>query len=122
MSERRAISEIVGDGAGEGGARCVVYRALRELLCEACGSVISEGELFTRRRIQGQRLRVMPRCGKCAPFKLEATERRSALLDTLLESDPTTKPTPTVAEREHVAEAVRRRLGPALSRGKRQAS
>lgn len=121
ISRPQAISEIVGDGEAEGGAPCVVYRALRRLLCEACGSVIGEGELFTRRQVPGQRLRIMPRCRRCAPFtpEGEGAKRRPGLLDALMLSRPPAAQTPTTSDPEKVAEAVERRLGPALARGRR---
>ena len=121
MSRQQAISEIVGDGKSAGGEPCVVYRALRQLLCEASGSVIREGELFTRRLAPGQRVRIMPRCRGCAPFIPEGdgAKRRPGLLDALIQSHPLAAPWPMPSDPGKAAEAVERRLGPALARGRR---
>ena len=121
VSRQEAISEIVGDGKSAGGEPCVVYRALRRLLCEACGSVIREEELFTRRPAPGQRIRIMPRCCSCAPFipEGEGEKRRPGLLDALIQSHPLVAPWPTPSDPGKAAEAVERRLGPALARGRR---
>ncbi len=81
----KGISEIVGQGELKGGRTTEVYRALRSLLCSTCGALIAESALFTRRRVKGVGLRIMPRCQKCAPFNLrEEKKERSALLDSLL--------------------------------------
>ena len=120
----QGISEIVGAGQTGEGARCVVYRALRPLFCDTCGVEISEGQLFTRWPLPAQKLNIMPRCLKCVPFKFDESEARhaseSALLKSLLKSQPETEArAPAAADSSKIAEAVERRLGPALSRVRR---
>jgi hypothetical protein len=127
----RAISEIVGRADMDEGGSAQAYRALRSLLCATCGSGIAEGSLFTRRRVKGIGVRIMPQCRECSPFTLQADRKeRSALLRSLLAS-PTDSAGHTPArnysenasqaqsdEKKKVDEAVRRRLGPALKRGR----
>lgn len=119
IAMKKGISEIVGEAFGAGDSRVTVYRALRQLICAACGGTIREGELFTRHALPGQELPVSSRCRGCAPFTSRGGARvRSALIESLL--------TPPVVEgeaeagrparREEVVEAVMKRLGPALSR------
>ena len=142
------ISEIYGEGRGPDGRATPVYRALRELLCSACGAPIAEGSLFTRKALPQFALRIMPRCRECAPFALAGdTEgvrpaigavgesdgtrgerpkgvgaRKSKLLEGLLTPAPETA-TPQKPERPRdVSEEVARRLGPALSRSRRKRS
>jgi hypothetical protein len=130
----RAISEIVGRADMDEGGNTQVYRALRSLLCATCGAEIAEGSLFTRRRVKGIGVRIMPQCRKCSPFTLQADRKeKSALLRSLLAEQPTdsTRRTGGTArdnsenvsqlqneEKQNIAEAVRRRLGPALKRGR----
>lgn len=130
----RAISEIVGRADMDEGGSTQVYRALRSLLCATCGAEIAEGSLFTRRRLKGIGVRIMPQCRECSPFTLQADRKeRSALLRSLLAEQPTDSARQTKApardnsenvsqtqneEKKNVAEAVRRRLGPALKRGR----
>jgi hypothetical protein len=119
----KGISEIVGTGEGAGRSCVTVYRALRQLICAPCGGMINEGTLFTRRSLQGQGLRILPQCQKCAPFNLsmdgDARRPRSIMLDALLaplseqEADSSLKE--EVAQ-DAVREAVAKRLGPALRR------
>jgi hypothetical protein len=124
------ISEIVGDADLKGGARTQVYRALRELLCATCGVQIAEGSLFTRRRVKGIGVSIMPECSKCAPFTLQSSKKeKSALLRSLLSERPAASSGNTVdssktdseaiAKEKNIDEAVRRRLGPALRHGRR---
>ena len=115
----KGISEIVGEAFGAGGSRVTVYRALRQLICAACGGTIREGDLFTRRALPGQGLRISSRCSGCAPFTSRGGARvKSALIESLLtpqaveEEAEARRP----ARREEVVEAVMKRLGPALSR------
>ena len=130
----KGISEIVGRGELDGGGGAEVYRALRSLLCATCGAAISEGALFTRRRVKGIGLRIMPQCAKCAPFTLQAGgKEKSALLRALLAEEPSDSPggarpprraAPDSAPQARAAESdvdeqVRRRLGPALKRSVR---
>ena len=119
----RGISEIVGAGQTGEGARCVVYRALRPLFCDTCGVEIAEGQLFTRWPLPSQKLNIMPRCLKCVPFKFDESEARrtseSALLKSLLKSQQETQARAPDADSSKIAEAVERRLGPALSRVRR---
>ncbi|HEV7373721.1 MAG TPA: hypothetical protein VGN95_03320 [Pyrinomonadaceae bacterium] len=130
----RAISEIVGRADMDEGGNAQVYRALRSLLCATCGAGIAEGSLFTRRRVKGIGVRIMPQCRECSPFTLQADRKeRSALLRSLLAEQPTDSARQTGAaarnssenasqaqseEKKNVDEAVRRRLGPALRRGR----
>ena len=115
----KGISEVVGEAFGAGESRVTVYRALRMLICARCSGTIGEGELFTRRSLDGRGPRILAQCRKCAPFDMRAAgeiERRpSALLDSLL--TPQTGPN-EVRTRNPGAEreAVERRLGPALRR------
>jgi RNase P subunit RPR2 len=55
----KGISEIVGEALSAGKSRVTIYRALKQLLCAACGETISEGALFTRRSLHGQGLRIL---------------------------------------------------------------
>jgi hypothetical protein len=127
----RAISEIVGRAYLDEGRSADVYRALRSLLCATCGSGIAEGSLFTRRRLKGFGVRIMPQCRECSPFTLQADRKeKSALLRSLLTEQPAGSAGPAKAarnnsenalqddEKKRVDEAVRRRLGPALKRGR----
>ena len=127
----KGISEIVGRGNLEEGRSTDVYRALRSLLCATCGTEIPEGALFTRRKVKGIGLRIMPQCAKCSPFTLQAGKKeRSALLQSLLAEQPAGSSgragvsTETDAQREaqaqSVNEAMKRRLGPALKRSRRE--
>jgi hypothetical protein len=118
----KGISEIVGEADGAGGSGVTVYRALRQLFCAACGGTIREGDLFTRRALRGQGLRILPRCRGCVPFTPRDTARgKSALIESLLtppagEAEPDAgRPT----RREEHVEAVMKRLGPALSRARK---
>ena len=139
------ISEICGEGRGPDGRATSVFRALRELLCSACGAPIAEGSLFTRKSLPQFALRIMPRCRECAPFRMagDAVEvtpagggeqsdsveaevpegagakKRSKLIDGLLTPAPETE-TPQKPKRSHnIDEKVASRLGPALSRSRR---
>src|SRR5918992_1055503 len=127
----KGISEIVGRADLVDGRSVDVYRALRSLLCATCGAEIVEGALFTRRRVKGIGLRIMPQCIKCAPFTLQAKRKeKSTLLRALLTEKTTDSakpeatssrisseaPSQQVEERKNVDEEVRRRLGPALKR------
>ena len=108
----KAVSEIVGR-ADEG---VEVYRALRPLLCATCGAGIGEGTLFTRRKVKGIGLRIMPQCPKCAPFTFEAgAKKESDLLRSLLAQPPDAPPKHPAPEK-NLKEEVARRLGPALKR------
>jgi hypothetical protein len=140
------ISEIYGEGRGADGRAVPIYRALRELLCSACGATIAEGSLFTRKDLSQFAPRIMPRCRECAPFgmvgdvagmspsvgddgtqngveaelpKGAGAKKRSKLIEGLLTPAPETE-TPRQPERSRsVAEKVASRLGPALSRSRR---
>ena len=125
-----AISEIVGEGELKSGRNVQVYRALRSLLCSTCGALIAEGGLFIRRRVKGIGLRIMPQCQKCAPFTLREDKReKSALLESLLKKEPPDSSKGSHAhsstelskkqEEKNLDEEVKRRLGPALKRGRR---
>jgi hypothetical protein len=125
----KGISEIVGRADVEGGGSAQVYRALRSLLCSTCGREIAEGALFTRRRVKGIGVSIMPQCRKCAPFTLQASKKeKSALLRSLLSEQPpdsstrsgvsTEAASTTQTEEKNLKEELRRRLGPALKRSR----
>jgi hypothetical protein len=125
----KGISEIVGRGELEEGRTTDVYRALRALLCATCGASIAEGLLFTRRRVKGIGLRIMPQCPKCAPFKLRPDKQeKSTLLRSLLAEQPEDSSRRTgvsdeadsQAKTQSAREEVQRRLGPALKRSRRE--
>jgi hypothetical protein len=130
----KGISEIIGRADVDGDESREVYRALRSLLCSTCGAEIMESALFTRRRVKGIGVSIMPQCRKCAPFILQASKQeKSALLRSLL-----TEPTPASSSTQtdsvtaananapedvkNLDEEVRRRLGPALKRGRHKRS
>lgn len=128
-----AISEIVGEGELSDGTREKVYRALRTLLCATCGAEIAEDLLFTRRNVKGIGLSIMPQCRKCVPFTLRQDKKeKSALLQTLLgEERPDSSKSASMPmnvsqansspqEARNIADEVKRRLGPALKRGRRK--
>jgi hypothetical protein len=116
----KGISEIVGLADGMGKSRVTVYRALKILMCAACGETIGEGVLFTRRSLYGQGLRILPKCRKCAPFDLRTfdqnEQRQSALIESLLTPPPEPSGVKQVRKPGAEREAVERRLGPALRR------
>lgn len=128
-----AISEIVGEGNLKTGRSTEVYRALRSLLCSTCSALIAESALFTRRRVKGIGMRIMPQCQKCAPFALrEDKKEKSALLESLLREQPPdasknvsaplarrSTEGPAKQGEKNIDEEVRRRLGPALKRGRK---
>jgi hypothetical protein len=130
-----AISEIVGRAYLDEGGEAQVYRALRALLCATCGSWIVEGALFTRRRVKGIGVRIMPQCTECSPFALQADRKeRSVLIRSLLgeqtadsgasaggpaPGSPEESSRTQNEEQQKLSEAVRQRLGPALKRGRR---
>lgn len=121
MSGEGGISEIYGEALDATGRQTPVYRALRTLLCSACGTPIPAGGLFTRKSIPQFALRILPRCRRCAPFEVTAEgrpdEQRSSLISGLL-SEPE-GPEKGPAERpDRVEEEIERRLGPALSRSR----
>lgn len=127
----KGISEIIGRGETDGGKGVEVYRALRSLLCSTCGADIAEGSLFTRRKVKGIGLRIMPQCPECAPFTAQPDRKeRSQLLRALL-AQATADSRETSArvsdksgergreDEKDLKEEVRRRLGPALERGRK---
>jgi hypothetical protein len=124
---KSGISEIIGQAVFADGSKGTAYRALRPLVCAACGGLVAAGDLFTRERQAGQSLRLWPRCQACVPFALESGSRtRSSLLKSLLtppEQDAAGKHDEQEQaandERRKIDEAVRRRLGPALERARR---
>ena|ERR1051326_6875428 len=129
----KGISEIVGRGDLEEGGATEVYRALRSLLCATCGTSIAQNALFTRRKVKGIGLRIMPQCAKCAPFILQSDRKeKSAMLQALL-TEPHTDSTKSVnapalinsesdaqsqPEGRNLKNEVRRRLEPALKSGR----
>jgi hypothetical protein len=129
------ISEIFGEGVDRAGRATPVYRALRELLCSGCGAIIPEESLFTRKTLPQLALRILPRCRECTPFELPAGDpgKRSKLLDSLMsparetgDGQPETGGEQETAAkqkddpRRDVSAEIERRLGPALSRGRRK--
>jgi hypothetical protein len=129
---RDAISEIVGQGGLSDGGSAQIYRALRSLLCSACGAMIAKDTLFTRCSVKGVGLSIMPQCRKCTPFVFQPDKQeKSALLQELLrENAPASSSRESALadasrdtsaqEKRHVAEEVRKRLGPALKKGRHQ--
>jgi hypothetical protein len=131
---RDAISEIVGQGKLSDGQSAQVYRALRRLLCSTCGAEIAEDALFTRRGLKGFDLNIMPRCRKCAPFAVlpeqKVQKEKSALLQALLRKESPDSPerestsvdssqgASAREDKRNIAEEIRRRLAPALKRGR----
>lgn len=129
----RGISEIVGRGDLPGGKSTEVYRALRALLCATCGTNIPPEALFTRRKVKGIGLRIMPQCAQCVPFTLrnESAEKAGLLQSLLVESPASSgKPDTTAHDSQTDNESssteksrqdeVRRRLEPALKRSRRE--
>ncbi|MDT4896189.1 MAG: hypothetical protein QOH25_1266 [Acidobacteriota bacterium] len=125
----KGISEIVGRAVLDESQSTRLYRALRSLLCATCGAEIAEGTLFTRRRVKGIGVSIMPQCPKCAPFTLQSSKKeQSALLRSLLTEQPidsskredvsSEDASHAQAKEKHLDEEVRRRLGPALKRGR----
>ena len=129
----KGISEIIGRAERDEGGSTEAYRALRALLCATCGANIAEGTLFTRRKVKGIGLRIMPQCVKCAPFILQAEKKeKSELLRSLLTEQPAdsskrASATPRAdsasdaqssSKEKSLNDEVRRRLGPALRRGR----
>jgi Fe2+ or Zn2+ uptake regulation protein len=120
----KGISEIVGEASCVGKSRVTIYRALKILICAKCSETINEGELFTRRSLYGHGLRILPQCQKCSPFQLRAGDRdRSALVEALLTPEEMTSAKPITRElQEKTAEAIEKRLGPALRHMRRARS
>jgi hypothetical protein len=124
----KGISEIVGRAERDEGGSTEAYRALRALLCATCGANIAEGTLFTRRKVKGIGLRIMPQCAKCAPFILQAEKKeKSELLRSLLTEQPanssksasaTARDAQSSSKEKSLNDEVRRRLEPALKRGR----
>ncbi len=85
---KQGMSEIIGKAHGAGKSSVMIYRALRQILCAACGEGVSAGALFTRRSLSDRDLRILPQCQKCAPFDFqdasEEDQHRSALMESLL--------------------------------------
>lgn len=135
MSGKRAISEIVGRARVADQNSGVVYRALLTIRCASCDELIAEGDLFTRHPVLAQGMPILPKCRKCIPFTLmsEDEKTRHPMLDSILsppagkstapESAPSKRSANSDArdqsEQERIAEAVERRLGPALARSRR---
>ena len=124
----KGVSEIVGRAELDEGGSTQLYRALRALLCATCGNEIAEGALFTRRKVKGIGISIMPECAKCVPFTLQAgKDKKSALLRSLLAEQPpadsskqrdVTSDAASQAKEKKLDEEIRRRLGPALKRGR----
>lgn len=120
----KGISEIVGEASGAGDSRVTVYRALRQIICAACGETIGEGVLFTRRSLYEQGLRILPQCQQCVPFDVRAAGENERRQSVLLESLLTPQPEPNevrIHNPDAEREAVERRLGPALRRCRQRA-
>ncbi|MDQ3651267.1 MAG: hypothetical protein M3458_13530 [Acidobacteriota bacterium] len=114
------ISEIIGKAVLCGsGAKIAAYRALRPIPCAGCAAVIDTGTHFTRHRLNEGGMHISPRCAECVPFTLVPVEppARSTLMHTLMTPQPSSSaPAPEKGTREELANAVERRLGPALTR------
>ena len=135
MAGKQAISEVVGRALFADQNDGAAYRALRSIRCASCDRVIDEGELFTRHSVFEQGMLILPKCQECAPFTVRSGDEkaRHPMLDPLLspstgkssvpESAPAKRTSSSEAqdqiEKERVAEAVRRRLGPAMARSRR---
>jgi hypothetical protein len=121
LTTERGISEIFGEGSDAGGRPTPIYRALRALLCSACGTPMPAGSLFTRISIPHFALRILPRCQRCAPFEVRSEGQdapKSSLINNLL--SPPEEPKAATAEPPRDArQEVAKRLGPALSRSRR---
>ena len=130
----KGISEIAGRVDLASGGNALAYRALRPLLCSTCAAVIAEGALFTRHKVKGIGVSIMPRCGQCEPFALKVSkEEKSALLKSLLEgqnaqpsrnsastaNDASQNRSKPQEDKKRLAEEIQKRLGPALKRGRR---
>ena len=114
----KGISVIEGRARREDGAEVIVYRALRELLCSACGAVIREGTHFTRRVSAASGLNLAAHCRKCVPFEPEPEAdkgRRSKLMESFFSVQPPDNPE-AVRPDAGANEAMLKRLGPALRR------
>jgi hypothetical protein len=124
--DNRGISEIVGQAEVDG-ARCAIYRALRDLICAACGGDIVEGEIFTRRAQDVGGLPILPICDECAPFdSLKADDNDFSLLESLLGGDEkaasqglTESDKKTGSRGDELRQKLEQRLGPVLRRMQR---
>ena len=110
----RPHSERVGKAVLGSGERASLYRVLRELSCSRCGSVIREGDLFTREAGPASELPLLRLCRGCVPFNVGG-----GLLDSLLAPDGGGELLPAVST-EDVREKVLSRLGPALDACRRR--
>jgi hypothetical protein len=120
---KQGISKIVGQASDAGGECFPLYCALRPLSCSACGTDISEGELFTRHALPEQELLLYAHCRKCTPFTPHSDRHaRSELLDSLLASPDNNEDQPIKRQQRSIAEAVEKRLGPALEQARRARS
>ncbi|MCA1614913.1 MAG: hypothetical protein LC795_14935 [Acidobacteria bacterium] len=105
-------SERAGEALLDTGARAELYRALLDLTCSRCGTLIREGDLFTREAEPASRLPLVRCCRACVPFS-----PRGGLLDALFTTGDEAQP---AHEAEGGRAKVMSRLGPALAaRGKR---
>jgi hypothetical protein len=114
----KGISVIEGRARREDGSEVVVYRALRQLLCSACGAPIRDGTLFTRRVSAGGGLQLAAQCRECVPFEPEPEAvkgQRSKLLESFFSAEPAEQPR-AVRPNTDANEAMLKRLGPALRR------
>jgi hypothetical protein len=145
---KSGVSEIVGQAIFSDGTKADAYNALRPLICASCGGVIAAAAMFTRTAASmGQGLQLWPRCRACVPFDIETVKpalepikpqrspQRSPLLQSLLtpvgHEDAAASLNRSATEQANVdergridarvksAEAMRRRLGPALERARR---
>ena len=107
-------SERAGQGVLATGERAAVYRALLELSCSRCTSVIGEGALFTREVEPASGLPLVRLCGGCAPFT-----RMSGLMEELL-APGRNEESPPAPEPGDAREKVMSRLRPALEAGRRR--
>ena len=117
------ISEIIGEAVLCGsGAKIAAYCALRPIPCAGCAAIIDTGIHFTRHRLSECGMLISPRCAECVPFTLAPVDppAGSTLMQTLLTPQPSSSAhVPGERTREELAQAVERRLGPALTRSQR---
>jgi hypothetical protein len=120
---KQGISKIVGQANDASGESVPLYCALRPSSCSACGTDIPEGEIFTRHALPEQELLLYAHCRKCTPFTLHRGRRaRSELLDAILTSPEHNETQPVKGQQRTLAEAVEKRLGPALEQARRARS
>lgn len=107
-------SESAGEAVLVTGERATAYRALRDMTCSPCGSIIREGELFTREAEPASGLPLIRLCRGCAPLTTGG-----GLLKALLAPARGDESRPTPAPGD-AREKVMTRLGPSLEFSRRR--